>query len=623
MRLGGSAIERNILSSIHSASQKTGVSFAFMLAKARRESNFQADASNASSSAQGLYQFTHQTWLEQVKLHGADYGLGDLAAHIIRTPSGRYDVDSPEVRKQILALRHDPDTSAAMAAEYASDNRRLLAGALGRPVTDTDLYLSHFFGPGGAIEFLRAMDSQPNATGAEVLPKAARTNPDTFYAADGRARPLTEIYAIVGHGIDSSMRRFAGAATAAAMSGKVPLAPEAKPEGFQVATLAEDMAGETATASAVLGAPLPLETKPASPAAEDIGRTRQIAEATPPRPMVFKPLAEDMSRQPVAPTPPTPPAEILVAEATVPSPAPPAAPPAAPVGSAYRVSAAARSAALARAQAAQSDRTVAGARSDQVTPAAERLVASTTVERLVASTTVDRSVAASRGTPAPGTTLMASAFPSEEDRALATRVLVATERAGLRREMATADMAHSAARVFAALAAADLPPGSATPISDSLGEDALAHQAAPSGSLPHPDMLADLMLADAADKPDDAPLVTAEATTQARETLPDESLPGIDATKPLPAVPPLGTTTYSVLAVVESFDPTRHLTEISGQMPGLTTAPHVIPVRTTPAPEATGRATTAALAPPPAAPGQTTLAASEGPILRWLRTMTG
>ncbi|MBK1678465.1 hypothetical protein CKO38_17720, partial [Rhodospirillum rubrum] len=564
VRLGGSAIERNILSSIHSASQKTGVSFAFMLAKARRESNFQADASNASSSAQGLYQFTHQTWLEQVKLHGAEYGLADLADHIIRTPSGRYDVDNPEVRTQILALRHDPDTSAAMAAEYASDNRRLLAGALGRPVTDTDLYLSHFFGPGGAIDFLRAMDSQPNATGAEVLPKAARTNYDTFYAADGRARPLTEIYAIVGHGIDSSMRRFAGAATVAAMSGKVPLAPEAKPEGSQVAILAEDMAGETATASAVLGAPLPLETKPAAPAAEDIGRTRLIAEATPPRPMVFKPLAEDMSRQPVRPpVAPTSPTEILVAEATLPPPAPRAAPLAAPlaapVGSAYRVSAAARSAALARAQAAQSDRTVAGARGDQVTP---------TAERLVASATVNRSVAASRGAPAAGTTLMASAFPSEEDRTLATRVLVATERAGLRREMAASDMAHSAARVFAALAAADLPPGSATPVSDSLGEDALANQAAPSGNLPHPDMLADLMLADATDPPAIAPL----AATQAREALPDESLPGIDATKPLPAVPPPGTTTYSVLAVVESFDPTRHLTEISGQMPGLSTA---------------------------------------------------
>ena len=57
-KIGGFQVERDIVRCIRDASDISGVSFDYMMAKAGHESRFDADASAALSSAEGIYQFT-------------------------------------------------------------------------------------------------------------------------------------------------------------------------------------------------------------------------------------------------------------------------------------------------------------------------------------------------------------------------------------------------------------------------------------------------------------------------------------------------------------------------------------------------------------------------------------
>jgi hypothetical protein len=319
VRVGGTSIDRNVLSSIHAASRKTGVSFAFMLAKARRESNFETSAANGTSSAQGLYQFTTQTWLDQIKSHGAEHGLADLADQIYRDNKGHYRVDDPEVAQEILNLRDDHGVSSAMAAEYAADNRRYLSHVLGRRISDTDLYFAHFLGPGGAAEFLSALDQDPNQDASAILPNAASANHSIFFGAGGKSRSLSEIHAIVERNINASMRRYASAGNLPEFNGPIPLPPGAKPksvnEAAAQAARPEDM-GRASLRTASL--PPPPGTKPTQ-TPENMGtwreNGRQMASAKGlPRPVAQKPTAENMAAPPPAPTPGALP-QTLVAQA--------------------------------------------------------------------------------------------------------------------------------------------------------------------------------------------------------------------------------------------------------------------------------------------------------------------
>ena len=102
--------------------------------------------------------------------------------------------DVVALKSKILALRDDPRLSAAMAAELARDNHAQLAQSLGREIGPTDLYLAHFLGAAGATRFLTALRTDPGRTAADVLPEAAAANRAVFFAADGRARSIDEIY---------------------------------------------------------------------------------------------------------------------------------------------------------------------------------------------------------------------------------------------------------------------------------------------------------------------------------------------------------------------------------------------------------------------------------------------
>ena len=194
--MGVEAISGNvgsIRSAIAQASASTGIDFDYLLGQAQVESGLNANARAGTSSATGLYQFLDQSWLGIVKQHGSEYGLS-WASNAIQGSNGRYTVSDPNMRRAILNLRKDPNVSAAMAAESASDNKQAIEGALGRGATGTDLYMAHFLGVGGAKSFLRTMQVNPGASGASMFPAAARANRGVFYDGNGNARSLSDIY---------------------------------------------------------------------------------------------------------------------------------------------------------------------------------------------------------------------------------------------------------------------------------------------------------------------------------------------------------------------------------------------------------------------------------------------
>ncbi|HYJ52931.1 MAG TPA: transglycosylase SLT domain-containing protein [Allosphingosinicella sp.] len=189
-RTGGSD---RVIGAIRNAAARTGVDFSYLLGQARIESSLNPNARARTSSATGLYQFIDQTWLGTVKQHGAEHGLGWAADAIRRGHNGRFYVADPQMRRAILDLRKQPEAAAAMAGEFASDNRQYLESRLGRPAQPVDLYLAHFLGAGGAARFLRAHDANPEAAAASIVPAAARANRWVFFNRDGSARSFSEV----------------------------------------------------------------------------------------------------------------------------------------------------------------------------------------------------------------------------------------------------------------------------------------------------------------------------------------------------------------------------------------------------------------------------------------------
>jgi hypothetical protein len=183
-----------VIGAIKSAAARTGVDFSYLLQKASQESGLSATAKSSNSSAQGLFQFTSQTWLSMVKNHGAQYGLADQASQITADANGHLSVADSATRKSILALRNDPQISAEMAGELDKQNAASLKQSVGGKIGGTELYLAHFLGAGGASEFLSNMRSDPNASAADVVPTAAAANQSVFFDKNGDPRSLKEIY---------------------------------------------------------------------------------------------------------------------------------------------------------------------------------------------------------------------------------------------------------------------------------------------------------------------------------------------------------------------------------------------------------------------------------------------
>lgn len=220
-----------VRAAIARAAETTGIDFAYLLGQARLESSLDPHARAPTSSAAGLYQFTNATWLNTLGRHGAQHGLDWAEAAIAR--------GDPGARRDILALRYDPELSALMAAELAGDNRDALRSSLGREPDPAELYLAHFLGAEGAGRFLSALAEDPMQAAAGILPKAAAANRGIFYEDGGAPRSLGGVMELMRGKLGAAMR---GAQPGPAQewgafasrggnppSGSAPLAPAPRP----------------------------------------------------------------------------------------------------------------------------------------------------------------------------------------------------------------------------------------------------------------------------------------------------------------------------------------------------------------------------------------------------------
>lgn len=209
--IGNFAVSDDVVKAVQKASAETGVSFEYMLAKAAQESGFRADARASTSSATGLYQFIDSTWLEMVHDNGDQFGVGHLADKIEQTDDGRYVVSDSAARQQIMDLRLDPQINALMAGAFTQENRAYLDATVGGSIGETEMYLAHFLGAGGAERFLTAHRSNGQQSAAALFPQAAEANASVFYKSNGQAKSLNEVYAWAESKVDTGMAMAADA----------------------------------------------------------------------------------------------------------------------------------------------------------------------------------------------------------------------------------------------------------------------------------------------------------------------------------------------------------------------------------------------------------------------------
>ena len=194
-------IDHGIVAAIRLSSVRTGVDFSYLMKLAATESNFEPAIEAETSSATGLYQFTHDTWLKTLKMHGEKYGfVADYAAKIeyYETRSGyqRPIVRDQSLYQHLLELRKNPRLSSMMAAETVRDNQQKLLHSLDHEPTETDLYLAHFLGIDKAITFVRSLKQSPGTHAVELFPMAASSNHDIFHPRSCEPRTVDEVYAL-------------------------------------------------------------------------------------------------------------------------------------------------------------------------------------------------------------------------------------------------------------------------------------------------------------------------------------------------------------------------------------------------------------------------------------------
>jgi len=194
-------IDHGIVAAIRLSSVRTGVDFSYLMKLAATESNFEPVSEAATSSATGLYQFTRDTWLKTLKMHGAKYDVvADYVSNIefYETRSGyqRPVVRDESLYQHLLELRKNPRLSSMMAAETVLEHQQKLAHTLDREPTETDLYLAHFLGIDNATTFLKSLKQSPDKHAVELFPMAASSNRDIFHPRTCEPRTVDEVYAL-------------------------------------------------------------------------------------------------------------------------------------------------------------------------------------------------------------------------------------------------------------------------------------------------------------------------------------------------------------------------------------------------------------------------------------------
>jgi hypothetical protein len=292
-----------VAGAIKQAAGSSGTSFQYLLTTAKMESDFNPTAGASTSSAHGLFQFIDQTWLATVKEAGAQFGYGNYADMISKSSDGSYSVPDPSARKAIMQLRDDPAVASDMAAALTQFNSFKLTGMIGRRPSDSELYMAHFMGVGGAAKLIANAEDNGQASAARLFPNAAAANRSIFYdRGTGRARSVSEVYSVL-------QQRYASAASSSAtQSAMASVGGDIVKPSVAVASVASTISSSVSVADAATflssfpdtrsAAATPITTASASTTATaTVSTSADAARANP----VFRSLFQDDGRaQPVS-----------------------------------------------------------------------------------------------------------------------------------------------------------------------------------------------------------------------------------------------------------------------------------------------------------------------------------
>lgn len=202
---GPMRLRHALVETIVHAAYLTGVDPRLLMAIADKESSFMVSARAQTSTARGLFQFIDSTWLRAMRDYGPRFGLHREASLVEFRENGPTIADEKE-RERVLGLRNDPFLSTLLAASMLRAEQEKLAGRLGRPISDAEVYLVHFLGPMGAQKFLSVLADKPKTLAANLLPQAAKANKPIFFATKKR-KPQSLSVAQVHEKIGTSLER--------------------------------------------------------------------------------------------------------------------------------------------------------------------------------------------------------------------------------------------------------------------------------------------------------------------------------------------------------------------------------------------------------------------------------
>jgi hypothetical protein len=204
-----------IVDTILRASKLTGADPVYMMALADKESSFLPGNKASTSSAVGLFQFITSTWLEVVRSFGPMHGLVAEAQAIERI-DGKLTVVDETMREHILSLRRNPYISSLMAAEMMKRDKTKIEARLGRQLSRSEFYMSHFFGVDSASKFIALVDDTPKKSAPAAFPAAAKSNKSLFFTKDGkktRQLSVAEVYGKIDDMIDKRLNRYGDVST--------------------------------------------------------------------------------------------------------------------------------------------------------------------------------------------------------------------------------------------------------------------------------------------------------------------------------------------------------------------------------------------------------------------------
>jgi hypothetical protein len=126
---------------------------------------------------------------------------------------GELSVADEKMRRHILGLRSNAYLSAVMAGEMKKRDTARIEDKLGRKISRSEYYLSHFLGVNNARRFMTLVDEKPKQSAPRLFPAAAKANKALFFTKTGRkSRHLSvaEVYDKLDEMIDTRLSRYEG-----------------------------------------------------------------------------------------------------------------------------------------------------------------------------------------------------------------------------------------------------------------------------------------------------------------------------------------------------------------------------------------------------------------------------